>query len=246
MNPAVLTFAAAAMDADAPGAPELLVFDIETGPLDKSTLASQLPPFDPAEVKVGNLKDPALISAKIEAARINHEAQFYAKAALSPATGQIVAIGVRSVTAEKTDEQLCFSDGDEAKLLSWFFDLFRESTSKTRRVFIGHNIYDFDLPFIVNRARILGVKIPHGIFEFNRGRVYWNNRFIDTRALWLLGRKPTETQSSLDHCATAFGLGGKSGNGADFAALAVTDRAAAEAYLRQDLELTERLALRLA
>ena len=76
--------------------PEVVFFDIETGPLDRDTLASQLPPFDPAEVKVGNIKDPALIAAKIESARSNHEAQFFAKAALSPATGKVG--DVRSAT----------------------------------------------------------------------------------------------------------------------------------------------------
>jgi hypothetical protein len=42
-----------------------MVFDIETGPLPLEQLEAALPPFDAAEVKTGNLKDPALIAAKL-------------------------------------------------------------------------------------------------------------------------------------------------------------------------------------
>ena len=33
------------------------LFDIETGPLPDAELALLMPPFDPAEIKVGNIKD---------------------------------------------------------------------------------------------------------------------------------------------------------------------------------------------
>ena len=40
-------------------------FDIETGPLSEAELAVMVPPFDAAEVKTGNLKDPDKIAAKV-------------------------------------------------------------------------------------------------------------------------------------------------------------------------------------
>ena len=36
---------------------DTIIFDIETGPLPETELAALLPPFDPNEVKVGNIKD---------------------------------------------------------------------------------------------------------------------------------------------------------------------------------------------
>ena len=41
---------------------QTIVFDVETGPLAESELVAMMPEFDPAEVKCGNLKDPAKIA----------------------------------------------------------------------------------------------------------------------------------------------------------------------------------------
>ncbi len=71
-----------------------IIFDIETGPLPEAELANMLPPFDPAEVKTGNLKDPAKIAEKIAEAEANHRRDFFDKAALDPLTGRVVAIGL--------------------------------------------------------------------------------------------------------------------------------------------------------
>ena len=74
-----------------------IVFDIETGPLPESELAAVMPPFDPAEVKTGNLKDPEKVAAKIAEAEANHRRDFFDKAALDPLTGRVVAVGVMIV-----------------------------------------------------------------------------------------------------------------------------------------------------
>ena len=39
---------------------QTIIFDVETGPLSEAELAAALPPFDPNEVKVGNIKDPEI------------------------------------------------------------------------------------------------------------------------------------------------------------------------------------------
>ena len=36
---------------------QTIFFDIETGALPEAEIAAMMPPFDPAEVKTGNLKD---------------------------------------------------------------------------------------------------------------------------------------------------------------------------------------------
>ena len=50
---------------------QTIIFDIETGPLPETELAAMMPAFDPAEVKTGNLKDPAKIAEKIAEAEAN-------------------------------------------------------------------------------------------------------------------------------------------------------------------------------
>ena len=73
---------------------QTIVFDVETGPLAESELSALLPPFDPAEVRTGNLKDPAKIAEKIAEAEANHRREFFDRAALDPLTGRVVAIGM--------------------------------------------------------------------------------------------------------------------------------------------------------
>ena len=61
---------------------QTIVFDVETGPLAESELSALLPPFDPAEVKTGNIKDPEKVAAKIAEAEASHRREFFDKAAL--------------------------------------------------------------------------------------------------------------------------------------------------------------------
>ena len=62
-----------------------LILDIETGgAADAASL------FNPDDVKLGNVKDPSKVEAKIEEAR---EA-FVKKAALNAETGEILAVGI--------------------------------------------------------------------------------------------------------------------------------------------------------
>ena len=61
------------------------VFDIETGALPLAELEAIMPEFEPSKV----LKDPEKIKADIEAKR----AEWIDRAALSPVSGQVLAIG---------------------------------------------------------------------------------------------------------------------------------------------------------
>lgn len=225
-------------------------FDIETAPLPREILLPQLPPFDRESVKVGNIKDPALIEAKIKAAEENHERDFFEKAALSPLTGQVAAIGCLTCKAEGEgvfDIQLSddlFERDAERKLLVGFWDKFRAGfEGDDRTIFVGFNVIDFDLPFLVTRSRIVDVPVPPTLFRFENNRFFYSSRFVDLRLLYLAGRKPTTTVSNLDAISRGFGIGEKNGSGADFAGLlAFGDVVKATEYLANDLILTAKLA----
>lgn len=218
-----------------------IVFDIETGPLPESELAALVPPFDPAEVKTGNLKDPEKIAAKLAEAEANHRHDFFDKAALDPITGRVVAIGLLQRTSlpgmerEKDGEFAIIGHEDEAQMLREFWDITRGEMGRINQM-VGFNSNSFDLPFLIRRSWKHRVQVPFGI---RRGR-YWSDEMVDLRDAWQLGDR--QARGSLDVIAKHLGIGAKNGSGADFAKLWQSDRARAVEYLRNDLELTARLA----
>lgn len=228
----------------------IVVFDIETAPQDTDKLLALMPAFDPAEVKVGNLKDADKIAAKIADAEVKAKARFLSEAALEPSTGRLACITISALTAQGVDlgSVVNFADGSpdaEAHEIERFWQMVEQSLAGSYTLFVGHNILAFDLPFLINRSRILGLRIPRHIYTIKGGKVYMSERFIDTRTVWLLGRKPSEHPSSLDYVAKALGVGAKNGSGADFAQLMQTDREAAKAYAVNDVHITRLVAQRL-
>ena len=227
-----------------------IVFDIETGPLPEAELEALLPPFDPAEVKVGNLKDPEKIAAKIAEAEANHRQSFVDRAALDPLTGRVLAIGVLDVSGAPAEVKI-IGWQDEAELLRDFWELCMGDMGRVNEL-IGFNSHLFDLPFLVRRSWKHRVQVPRGI---RRGR-YWSDQSVDLRESWQLGDRMA--RGSLDAIARHLGVGAKLSapvakcvphgpmiTGKDFAGLWVSDRSTAEAYLRNDLELTVKVAERL-
>ena len=211
---------------------QTIVFDVETGPLAESELSALLPPFDPAEVKTGNLKDPAKIAEKIAEAEANHRRDFIERAALDPLTGRVIAIGMLDL---ETDKFFIIGHDDEARTLNEFWEAARGDMGRINPL-IGFNICNFDLPFLYRRSWKHRIAVPFGI---RRGR-YWSDQVVDLRDAWQLGDR--QARGSLDSIAKHLGVGAKNGDGKAFAGLWQSDRASAEAYLRNDLELTVKVA----
>ena len=157
-------------------------------------LLAMLPPFDPAEVKTGNLKDPAKIAEKLAEAEANHRRDFIERAALDPLTGRVVAIGVQIETPAfdretgEVNRALAGSEfaiivgDDEAAILREFWALVRAEAGRLNTL-IGFNSNQFDLPFLFRRSWKHGVQIPFGL---RRGR-YWGDQVVDIRDNWQLG-----------------------------------------------------------
>jgi hypothetical protein len=243
----------------------MLTWDIETDALPDEQLRAIMPPFDeakytesfaakcskefdPASVKVGNIKDEAKKQEKIAAARSqweydqaefskqiarlrdSHESDFRDGAALSALTGRVLVIGFYSLASDKV--VIIDGKGDEAEILAAFWKTYIKYKAESKPM-IGLNIHDFDLPFLVRRSWLLDVEVPAGVID---GR-YWCKTFVDLRRVWQLGQHPSTGQSSFDVLGQAFGTGGKNGrSGKDFAKLWREDRPAAIAYLTEDLK----------
>ena len=211
---------------------QTIVFDVETGPLAESELSALLPPFDPAEVKTGNLKDPAKIAEKIAEAEANHRRDFFDKAALDPLTGRVIAIGMLDL---ETNKFFIIGHDDEARTLTEFWEASQGEMGRLNGM-LGFNIFNFDLPFLIRRSWKHRIKVPFGI---RRGR-YWGDQLVDLRDAWQLGDR--QARGSLDTIARHLGVGAKNGDGKAFAELWMNDRPKAEAYLHNDIQLTAKIA----
>ena len=227
----------------------LCAFDIETGPLPEKEIERIAPPFNENKVKVGNLGLEKQLE-KIRFARENHLGKIISKAALNAEYGRLLAVGFRegrvtsaSDSSSKFDALFIEEEtpeGESALLEKVWARL--EAARDRRCILAGHNSNSFDLPFLIRRSFVLGVRPLPEIMPMRR----WFPDFcIDTMDAWRMGDYDPEKRISLDRLAKAMGIPGKEGDGARFAELFREDRPAAESYLKADLDATFRVAARM-
>ena len=180
-------------------------FDLETCPQPIENLQRLMPDFQAPS----QWKDPDKIAKAIEEKR----AAWIDSAALSPLTGQILAAvwvdlsgNVRIADADLTSE---------AAVIEFVFDRMRDAGMGSHYKVAGFNIGDFDIPWLIKRAWVNGVKIPPGLLSMS-GK--WSNLpswLIDIRHLWGMGEP--FAKGSLGTVAELLGVGEKKGEGKDFA-----------------------------
>lgn len=215
-----------------------IVFDIETGPAPLEVIEQHLPEFEaPA-----NYKDPA----KIEAYRAEQRERFIQRAALSPLTGRVLAIGAwvdgiyhRHICAAHgpgADAESGAEAEAEAACLRWFWGMVGKGT-----LLVGFNSNRFDLPFLYRRSWALGIAIPSFRLTQN-GRLH-DRLHIDLMEIWQLGDR--QNFISLDAIARYLGIGRKTGEGEFFYKVLKAFPEEAIAYLENDVRLTFELAKRL-
>lgn len=214
-----------------------IIFDIETGSLPAAELAAVMPPFDPMDVKLGNLKDEVKIRTKIEEARSSHVADITAGAALDPMLAKVLAIGIY---AGNGAVRILGHGLDEDELIAHFWSECRGDSGRLNTL-VGFRSNSFDLPFLRARSWALGISIPFGL---RKGR-YWSDQCVDLQETWQQGDR--YRRGTLDAVGRFLGVGSKTVgvSGADFARLWVDDRPKAVEYLTQDILLTVRVAERL-
>jgi predicted PolB exonuclease-like 3'-5' exonuclease len=204
-----------------------IVFDIETGPAPLEVIEQHLPEFEaPA-----NYKDPA----KIEAYCAEQRERFIHRAALSPLTGRVIAIGAwvdgiyhRHICEDAPDA--------EESCLRWFWSLVGKGT-----LLVGFNSNRFDLPFLYRRSWALGISIPS--FRLTQSGRLHDRLHVDLMEIWQLGDR--QNFISLDAIARYLGIGRKTGEGEFFHKVLRAFPEEAIAYLENDVRLTFELAKRL-
>lgn len=239
-----------------------LVFDIETGGLPWEQIKSSytppaaLPPWDESMVKYGVTKDPTKRQEKRDQVKAAYQVQldnqqneaecnrlnFINDAALSPVTGQVLAIGIK-----KGDVTCIIGDGGETEpeILEAFWTVYKKYHTASR--FVGFCSNFFDFPFIVWRSYLHKIIVPG--FAWDKTGRYPAYCFVD-----LIDRLPKrgfndESRKLTDICSW-LGIGSKPDgvDGSMFSALWNGDtesRQQAIVYLQNDLELTYQLGQRM-
>lgn len=126
-----------------------IILDLETVAIDG---ASDL--VEPVSAPA-NYKDPEKIAAYIaDAQKAQRE-----KAALYPWTARIVALGYIDTDGDET-VVYCQDETEEAAALTAFWPKTWDSDERFIRPIIGFNHRSFDLPVLLARSVLLGVKAP--------------------------------------------------------------------------------------
>ena len=209
-----------------------VIFDIETGPLPRADIERIAPNFDSDSVKTGNLGVEKTIE-KLNGLKAGHLDGIIEKAALNAEYGETLAIGIRR---ENHSDILI---GPEEEIIADFWTRALDDFKGGGVKWVGFNSNAFDLPFLLRRSLILGIKMPAGIVPHTR---YWPDFWIDLMEVWKAG--DYRATISLDRFTKACGLEGKTGSGKFFSVLFEEDREAALDYLNNDLEITAKLAER--
>lgn len=199
-----------------------IIFDLESVAQNEERLLALAPAFEaPA-----SWKDPEKIKAKIEQQRQD----YLAEAALNWKTAEIPMIGIHD---GMTYAPLL---GTEKEIITKFFGIVTQALEN--QIFVGgHNIFSFDLPMIINRARVNRIEVPTQLCWFNAKGAYWNEWLFDTCVILAFSSSLADKKGNgVDDACRAFGIQGKTGDGSMFGSLWKSDRNAAIAYNRADCE----------
>lgn len=112
---------------------------------------------------------------------------FYERAGIWAEFGKIVCISVGYFTLKGDIRHFRVTSffGDEPKILRDFNNLLNNYFNQPQHILCGHNIKEFDIPFIARRMIINGIALPNKLNLF--GKKPWEVPHLDTLELWKFG-----------------------------------------------------------
>lgn len=117
--------------------------------------------------------------------------EYFKEAALNASFGRIICISVGRI--EQAGEKLAFkvrsfTNSDEKALLTDFFTGIKSwDTGAVGHKIAGHNLINFDIPFICRRAVMLSV-YPLPAIISSEGKKPWEMQIADTQNMWGFGQ----------------------------------------------------------
>ena len=156
----------------------ILFLDIETVSYEAS--------YDQLDERWNSLWDAKSKYFKNEGIAITPSEAYSQKAAIFAEFGKIVCIGL-GIYKQSELRLKTISGDNEKKIIEDFFELVKKHFSNPQtNSFCGHNIREFDIPYICRRALINGVDIPE-IFNLASNKP-WEVKYIhDTLEYWRYG-----------------------------------------------------------
>lgn len=161
-----------------------------------------------------NYKDQAKIAEYILAKHAEIEADMETKRLKTSFDGMYGSIACVCYAFDDGEVFSVDSNGcDEKTMLEQLYSHIFDKTSYAHHAgvanvaatFCGHNIVDFDLPFLKHRSIILGVKPPASIAAAFVAKA-WDKCIADTMLMWSPNR---DKRVSLDKLCRALGIPGK-------------------------------------
>lgn len=154
----------------------ILFLDIETIP--------QMPEFSDMDAELQELW-----AAKTQYQRRDDYTaeEFYERAGIWAEFGKIVCISAGYFTQKSDIRQFRVTSffGDEVKILRDFSDLLNNHFKSAPHLLCGHNIKEFDIPYIARRLIINNLPLPDKLNLF--GKKPWEVPHLDTLELWKFG-----------------------------------------------------------
>jgi len=181
---------------------KIMFLDIETVPQtsDYSELSSELAHIWEDKYSLLQKRMPEKYSDETTAAEA-----FNSSAGIYSEFGKIVCISVGFVHFQGVEMHFrtkSFAGDDERLLLIEFTHLIAKFCTTKEHTLCGHNIKEFDIPYICRRMLINGLALP-SIFQI-AGKKPWEISFIDTLELWKFG--DYKNYSSLKLLTAVFGI----------------------------------------
>ncbi len=106
------------------------------------------------------------------------------KAALYVEYGKIICVAVGTLDAEQNPKIGAMCSDDEKELLQKVADYLNKFYEKYPNAYLcGHNIKEFDVPFIVKRMILHGIRIPMILQNFVSAKS-WDQKAADTQFDW--------------------------------------------------------------
>ena len=164
---------------------KIMFLDIETVPQtsDYSQLSPELAHLWEDKFQQIHKRMPEKFSEETTAAE-----GFNVSAGIYSEFGKIVCISVGFIHFQGVDMHFrtkSFSGDNEKQLLVDFSQLIHKFCISREHTLCGHNIKEFDIPYICRRMLINGLSLPP-IFQI-AGKKPWEITFIDTLELWKFG-----------------------------------------------------------
>ena len=158
----------------------LLCIDIETAPAFPSLEKLDAEWKDLWEIK----------SARLRNEKENPDEHYFNHSAIYAEFGKVlcITIGIFFRKDKKSSWKFrlkTFSGDDERKILEDFSALLKKHYSSDKYLFCGHNVREFDIPYLCRRMLALQIEIP-SLMDVS-GKKTYEVHWVDTMQLWRFG-----------------------------------------------------------